>query len=81
MKRWHEDSTAMKRQQKTWRKVNHYFYEDGSLDGSLGRFRKKHAMDCGKTGCYICHSDKLMEYKTKQQEIADMRMKEQIKDE
>ena len=46
-------------------------------DKQIGRFRKKDAYDCGKTECFICHSDKVLGYKKPQERIADIRFIEQ----
>ena len=85
MRRWHEDATAMNRQKKIWWKIKRnveWSAKENSMNGktigSLGRFRKKHAMDCGKSECFICHSDKLLKIKSKQQEIADLKLKEEL---
>lgn len=49
-------------------------------DEQVGRFRKKDAWDCGNTRCYICHGDKLMGYKTRQELISDINFEEQVRE-
>jgi len=60
---------------------NREFSRNGKTIHCLGRFRKKHAMDCGKPGCFVCHSDKILKIPSKKEILADMRMKEQLKGE
>lgn len=73
MKRWHEDynhSFQQQQKNKNWSK---------SLD--VGRFRKQHALDCGKSKCQICHSDKFPKReKTRKEELFKKSFDEQIKD-
>lgn len=48
-------------------------------DLQAGRFRKKKAMDCGKTMCAICHSDKLFGHEeTFQEARSRVKLREQI---
>lgn len=79
MKRWHEDENAMKRQRRIWCKSNNYW--NIKIDEeSLGKFRKKHAMDCGKPGCLLCHFDKIFKIRSKKDIIADLKTKEELGD-
>lgn len=67
MRRWHEDYPRTLRE---WKKHVLRHVEDYILWGSdpnavdcvcevqKGRFRKKHAFDCGRTQCHVCHGDK-----------------------
>jgi hypothetical protein len=62
MKRWHEEVSKYRQQ---WRKLTHRsdpaigrVEECGS---ELGRYRKKHALDCGKARCGVCHYHKFYE--------------------
>jgi predicted metalloprotease len=86
MKRWHEDKNAMKRQKKIWSEVHDYWnknsekIENEKNFDSLGMFRKKHAMDCGKPGCLLCHFDKIFKIKSKKDIIADLKTKEELGD-
>jgi hypothetical protein len=46
-----------------------------------GRFRKKHAFDCGNTRCGGCHPDKYpRRKKTRQEKRADLFFTEQLRD-
>ena len=50
-------------------------------DEQMGRFRKKHAYDCGKTQCRICHGEKFPKRQLSRQEImAELRFKEQSRE-
>src|SRR5690606_24663361 len=94
MKRWHEDYRITFREwkkhhrshvesNKNWvREVGKDPYEvDCVCDEQKGRFRKKDAWDCGNTRCYICHSDKYPKRDlTKQERLADMKMKERMRE-
>jgi len=75
MKRWHDDVHAMLRQRKLWRSP----FNDGS-PRPLGEFRKRHAFDCGNPKCHICHSDKLMKYKRRDEEKAELDMRDQLQE-
>ena len=68
MKRWHEELFKMKQQR----------HVCSDNDNPLGKFRKKHALDCGKSRCFICHSDKILHIKSKKEILADLKTKEQI---
>lgn len=71
MKRWHDDETVMVRQSKLW---------GISVDSKkpLGKFRKKHAHDCGKPNCMVCHCEKVLGVPLHRNRIADLSAKEQI---
>jgi hypothetical protein len=77
MQRWHKDIQVMKRQKRIWDKF--LICYDGVEDKNLGRFRKKHALDCGKSGCLLCHSDKQL-YKSRKEQEVDLKFREQIRD-
>lgn len=60
------------------RRVRFYL---GFMDGPPRKgypFRSKHPMDCGKTGCVVCHADKVYREKRAVQERADWDMREQL---
>lgn len=48
---------------------------DCLCDQQRGRFRKRDAHDCGKTRCFVCHCDKILDYKTRQ----DLRSRDKFK--
>jgi len=52
LKRFHEETAHMQRQ----KKVACGYGKKKKIE--LGRFRKRKAMDCGKTKCGLCHNDK-----------------------
>ena len=88
MRRWHEDLKQMKRQKKVWRSANQWIQAGGSLEPTenekaiynrpVGRFRKRHALDCGHTRCFRCHCDKILKDKSKQQQLSDISYREQL---
>lgn len=73
MRRWHQDQLHMQNELKTRRKFvdsNHFLQP--------GRYRKKHALDCGKSTCKVCHSDKFPKRSLTTQELkANISFKEQ----
>jgi len=95
MKRWHDDFKIAFREWKKHRRthvesnkgnqsanrIGKSAYEvDCICDEQIGRFRKKDAYDCGNARCYICHADKLMNYKRRKEEKSDLKFKEGLKD-
>jgi len=70
MKRRPKEYAKMLRQQKIYERYI-------TTSRPLGRFRKKHAMDCGGT-CYVCKGDKLLRIKSYKDKVADLDMKEQL---
>ncbi len=82
MKRWHEDKARLERQRRLYREhvPEHPDHETEWVD-EIGRYRKKKAMDCGKTHCFICHSDKFPRRCKHEHEImSDLSFREQLKD-
>jgi hypothetical protein len=94
VRRWHEDYSRTLRE---WKKhyldhvwSNVYFpreigkdpYEiDCVCDAQKGRFRKKHAFDCGKTRCLLCHGDKYPKREKKRQElVAELKFREWLEE-
>ncbi|MSR55916.1 MAG: hypothetical protein EXS09_21985 [Gemmataceae bacterium] len=54
---------------------------DCNCDDQPGRFRKRHAHDCGKARCQICHGYKFpCRRKSAKERLADMALKEQIRE-
>lgn len=50
-------------------------------DKQVGRFRKKDHLDCGKTRCLLCHSDKYPRRTLHNQEVSsDLALREQIRE-
>ncbi len=80
MKRWHDDVRTMLRQLDV-QKLSHKWSGEREFPlDPLGRFRKKHALDCGKTKCGICHWEKIRRIKTYKEKIADQETEEQMKE-
>ena len=86
MKRFHEagDQRAINRQFKE-RRRSLYYGSLGDIPTSKfstqkGRYRKRHALDCGKPQCKLCHSSKIWDIKTHKQVKADTDFKDQLKD-
>lgn len=54
---------------------------DCECDNQKGRFRKKHAFDCGKVRCHICHGNKYPKREKHEHELrSDEDFKEQLKE-
>lgn len=50
----------------------------GRRASDLGRYRKKHPLDCGNARCHLCHSDKVPKRTlTRQEKAAAIRQQEQ----
>lgn len=87
MKRWHEEKHITYR---NWRNHIDIHRESNKSRGispddincicdyQTGRFRKKDAYDCGKSGCFVCHSDKALGEKSHKENIADFNFTEQV---
>lgn len=93
MRRWHEDYTRTHRE---WKKHYLTHVEDNisfgreagrdaydidcACDAQKGRFRKRHAFDCGHTRCWLCHGSKFpRREKTRQELLADLKFREGLK--
>jgi hypothetical protein len=76
MKRWHDEIGVLHRRRKFLRSIErHYFQRE------LGKFRKKKPLDCGKTQCKLCHSDKYPKRELSKRDIIDnLSFKEQLKE-
>lgn len=80
MKRWHEEAAYMYRQ---WKRRYCMFNDTIAIEDrrSRGYFRKRKSFDCGKSRCYICHSDKLPKREITRQELfSDWKLKESKND-
>jgi hypothetical protein len=78
MKRWHDDLGAMKKQSMLWNRAMRVGGDPAARWESLGRYRKKHALDCGRPQCQLCHYPKIFGERTRMQEIADWERREQL---
>ena len=52
------------------------FDQSRDRDRQLGRFRKRDGLDCGRARCFLCHGDKLLDLRTRDECLADVKMKE-----
>jgi hypothetical protein len=58
MRRRQKEIMAMQRQAKIWTASLHRVDDyTGKFEKTIGRFRKKHAQDCGHTNCSRCARD------------------------
>ena len=80
MQRWHREKHIARRHQRDRADL-----ADGDAgrqvrgaERQLGRFRKRHVLDCGRARCFLCHGDKLLDRRTREQCLADWNMKEGI---
>lgn len=74
MKRWHQEEALMK-----GRQTFDYRWPLHGRAWPKGRYRKRKPLDCGKTQCLLCHSDKFPKRSASLAEIkADIDFKEQI---
>lgn len=95
MRRWHQDYPRIHREWKRFyiSLVEHHVnysanrigknpYEmDSARWEHVGRFRKRHAFDCGNTRCGLCHGDKYPKrYDTYQEWCADLKFKEGLEE-
>lgn len=93
MKRWHEDYPRTKREWQKHRNSHVEFNKDWigrtpgvdpdvvtcPCDNQIGRYRKRDAYDCGKPGCFVCHSDKFPKRSLTEQEVlSNFDYKEQL---
>ncbi len=54
---------------------------DCTCDEQVGRFRKKHAFDCGNVRCYTCHGDKYPVRSKHEHELrSEVSFREQLKE-
>jgi hypothetical protein len=92
MKRWHEDYRVTYRE---WRRHRNFHVElnrfwnpkagrsifeiDCACDTQVGRFRKRHAHECGIPRCLVCHGHKYPRREPTRQEVrADVTFREQL---
>lgn len=75
MKRFQEDRRAMARGQRL------YAAHCPERPRELGRFRKRHALDCGKVRCGVCHGNKYPKRERHEHEVrADESFREQVRE-
>jgi hypothetical protein len=75
MQRWHRETHIARRHQ---RDRAHLICCEFDRNRQLGRFRKRNGLDCGRARCFLCHGDKLLDRQTREESMADLKMKEGI---
>ncbi|MBC8874737.1 MAG: hypothetical protein H8E44_35370 [Planctomycetes bacterium] len=77
MQRWHYERHIARRHQRDRAHLLHSDYEQQvDRDRQLGRFRKRNGLGCGRARCFLCHSDKLLDRPTRDECLADLKMRE-----
>jgi hypothetical protein len=76
MKRWHDEVPKMKLQKRVWGQHGTTVWH--RTEKPLGRFRKKHALDCGRAKCGLCHCAKIYDIKTKKQLVDEDRRRDEF---
>ena len=79
MRRWQLEKHIVARRRREHMFLVHGWPEnvvECACDRQLGRFRKRKALGCGKTRCYLCHSDKLFGRTRRGDRAAILKMKE-----
>lgn len=56
------------------------FSDDGGDAQSSGRFRKRHPLDCGRSRCKLCHSEKIFKRRNPAQIRADEKFAYELKE-
>ena len=78
MQRWHSEKHIARRHQRD--RVDLAGSDAGRQvrrgERQLGRFRKRRALDCGRSRCFLCHGDKLLDRRRREQCLADLKMQE-----
>jgi hypothetical protein len=82
MKRAHSQSdvAATNRNHKQRKFCMSQFAVPNAFTTQRGRYRKRDGFDCGNTQCMICHSEKILDIKSRKERIADQRFSEQLND-
>lgn len=80
MKRYHQDRLLI-RQRSLWYARNSHHFEGEAIKYEInGHFRKRKPFDCGKTRCYLCSQDKLLNRPTKRDLINNDIAKDSLAD-
>jgi hypothetical protein len=83
MRRYHEELPRTIREQRRHLREVHGWPKKPvicSSDLQPGRFRKRHAFDCGKTRCLLCHGDKLLQRPSIKDRIARDIIRDSLED-
>lgn len=83
MKRYHEELARTQREHRFHlRHVHNWPKESVDCECELqaGRFRKKRALDCGKSGCLLCHYEKILGIASYQDRFRRLRAKDSMVD-
>ena len=76
MRRWHQEVFVCLREQRV-----HDQCASSFRPHELGRFRKRHALDCGIPHCGVCHWDKIPKRELSEQEIlSNLSFREQMRE-
>jgi hypothetical protein len=83
MKRYHEERARIRSEHRFHlRYVHHWPKEpvDCECELQAGRFRKKKALDCGKTACLLCHYEKIFRLASHQDHLRLLKAKDSLAD-
>jgi hypothetical protein len=95
MKRWHDDYPITRREWRKHRRAHVESNKDAGArrvgldprdvdcpcDDQPGRFRKRHAFDCGKPRCRVCHFNKYPKREKHEHEVrSDLAFQEQLRE-
>jgi hypothetical protein len=75
MQRWHRERHIARRHLRDRAQLIH-----SESDQQLGRFRKLNGLGCGRARCFLCHGDKLLDRQTREESLADLKMKEGLEE-
>ena len=79
MQRWHRERHIARKHQRDRAQLTCCDSDQQfDRDRQLGRFRKRNGLDCGRARCFLCHGDKLLDRQTREESLADLKMKEGI---
>jgi len=76
MQRWHSERHIARQHQRDGVELAGGNGPARRAERQLGRFRKRHALDCGRARCFLCHGDKLLDLRTREQRLAELKMQE-----
>ncbi|MEW6211279.1 MAG: hypothetical protein AB1631_23135 [Acidobacteriota bacterium] len=83
MKRYHQERERTRREHRFHLRWVHNWPErpvDCVCELQAGRFRKKKALDCGRSRCLVCHFDKVLGIPSHKDRIRRLRFKDSLDD-
>ena len=83
MKRYHEENARIRNEHRFHlRHVHRWPKEpvDCECELQAGRFRKKKALNCGKTACLVCHYEKVFGIASHQDRLMLLKAKDSLAD-